>query len=94
MNTYRYNHGGPAFPEPFVPQSSGVSLNMHPGMSLRQHFAGLAMAALLSRLDTFCNSVESYEEVEVRKSEESMHRELARLAYQQADAMIAAGEAK
>ena len=78
MNTYRYNHGGPAFPEPFVPQSSGVSLNMHPGMSLRQHFAGLAMAALLSREDTQIYGAE----------------QIARIAYQQADAMIAAGEAK
>jgi hypothetical protein len=52
-------------------------------MSLRQHFAGLAMAALLSREDTKANG-----------AEELMHRELARLAYQQADAMIAAGEAK
>jgi hypothetical protein len=52
-------------------------------MSLRQHFAGLAMAALLSREDTIANG-----------AEELMHRELARLAYQQADAMIAAGGAK
>ena len=67
------NNGGPAFPVAW--ESSG--------MSLRQHFAGLAMAALLSREDTIANG-----------AEELMHRELARLAYQQADAMIAAGEAK
>jgi hypothetical protein len=76
------NNGGSAFPEHWKPLGeSGNSLG--PGMSLRQHFAGLAMAALLSREDTIANG-----------AEELMHRELARLAYQQADAMIAAGEAK
>jgi hypothetical protein len=76
------NNGGPAFPEHWKPLGeSGDSLR--PGMSLRQHFAGLAMAALLSREDTIANG-----------AEELMHRELARLAYQQADAMIAAGGAK
>jgi len=76
------NNGGSAFPEHWKPLGeSGDSLR--PGMSLRQHFAGLAMAALLSREDTIANG-----------AEELMHRELARLAYQQADAMIAAGEAK
>jgi hypothetical protein len=76
------NNGGPAFPEHWMPLGeSGYAL--HPGMSLRQHFAGLAMAALLSREDTIANG-----------AEELMHRELARLAYQQADAMIVAGEAK
>jgi hypothetical protein len=76
------NNGGSAFPEHWKPLGeSGNSLG--PGMSLRQHFAGLAMAALLSREDTIANG-----------AEELMHRELARLAYQQADAMIAAGESK
>jgi hypothetical protein len=76
------NNGGSTFPEHWKPLGeSGDSL--HPGMSLRQHFAGLAMAALLSREDTIANG-----------AEELMHRELSRLAYQQADAMIAAGEAK
>jgi hypothetical protein len=53
------------------------------GMSVRTYIATAAMAALLSREDTIANG-----------AEELMHRELARLAYQQADAMIAAGEAK
>ena len=53
------------------------------GMSVRTYIATAAMAALLSREDTICNG-----------AEELMHRELARLAYQQADAMIAAGGAK
>jgi hypothetical protein len=53
------------------------------GMSVRTYIATAAMAALLSREDTIANG-----------AEELMHRELARLAYQQADAMIAAGGAK
>jgi hypothetical protein len=52
-------------------------------MSVRTYIATAAMAALLSREDTIANG-----------AEELMHRELARLAYQQADAMIAAGGAK
>ena len=71
-------NGGPAFPEPFVPQSSGFTLNMHPGMSLRDWFAGQAMAALFARDDTFAYG----------------RAEIAELAYQQADAMLAAREAK
>jgi len=82
MNTCRYNHGGHAFPEHWKPLGQcGDSL--HPGMSVRTYIATAAMAALLSREDTIANG-----------AEELMHRELARLAYQQADAMIAAGEAK
>jgi hypothetical protein len=84
------NDGGPAFPcgpsGTQITGDDGHSWWQFPasdGMSLRQHFAGLAMAALLSREDTIANG-----------AEELMHRELARLAYQQADAMIAAGEAK
>jgi len=76
--------GGTAFPVPDSHYANGqVQQYGTSGMSLRQHFAGLAMAALLSREDTIANG-----------AEELMHRELARLAYQQADAMIAAGEAK
>ena len=67
------NDGGPAFPD----DRSQV------GMSLRQHFAGLAMAALLGREDTLANGAEA-----------RMFRELARLSYAQADAMIAEGAAK
>ena len=78
------NDGGRAFPEPFLPDGfDGLRLNIHPGMSLRQHFAGLAMAALLGREDTIANGAEA-----------RMFRELARLSYAQADAMIAEGATK
>jgi len=85
------NNGGPAFPEHWKPLGESGCV-LHPGMSLRQHFAGLAMAALLSREDTFANGDRS--EAGFPDSAERLWREVAKLAYQQADAMIAAGEAK
>ena len=69
------NDGGPAFP------SVARDGNWQPrcdGMSLRQHFAGLAMAVLLAREDTFAYG----------------RAGIAELAYQQADAMIAEGVEK
>jgi hypothetical protein len=77
------NNGGPAFPFHDEGQADPLQREHHSGMSVRTYIATAAMAALLSREDTICNGAEAV-----------MHRELARLAYQQADAMIAAGEAK
>ena len=73
------NDGGPAFP---VTLDHRECVGAY-GMSLRQHFAGLAMAALLGREDTLANGAEA-----------RMFRELARLSYAQADAMIAEGTTK
>jgi hypothetical protein len=77
------NNGGPAFPFHDEGQADPLQREHHSGMSVRTYIATAAMAALLSREDTIANG-----------AEELMHRELARLAYQQADAMIAAGGAK
>jgi hypothetical protein len=77
------NNGGPAFPFHDEGQADPLQREHHSGMSVRTYIATAAMAALLSREDTIANG-----------AEELMHRELARLAYQQADAMIAAGESK
>jgi hypothetical protein len=77
------NNGGPAFPFHDEGQADPLQREHHSGMSVRTYIATAAMAALLSREDTIANG-----------AEELMHRELARLAYQQADAMIAAGDAK
>ena len=78
------NDGGPAFPVVKQVNANGDVVQWEaPGMSLRQHFAGLAMAALLGREDTIANGAEA-----------QMFRELARLSYAQADAMIAEGVAK
>jgi hypothetical protein len=72
------NNGGSAFPEPFVPKSSGLSINMHPGMSLRDWFAGQALAGLTN----------GARGTGWRKSE------LAKNAFEFADAMLAARGAK
>ena len=72
------NNGGPAFPEPFVPQSSGVALNMHPGMSLRDWFAGQALNHPCSQCDDAAERP----------------AKAAAWAYELADAMLAAREAK
>jgi hypothetical protein len=77
------NNGGPAFPFHDEGQADPLQREHYSGMSVRTYIATAAMAALLSREDTIANG-----------AEELMHRELARLAYQQADAMIAAGYSK
>jgi hypothetical protein len=50
MSDTTTNDGGPAFPETFVPGTSGFTLNMHPGMTLRDYFAAEAMAAIIGLL--------------------------------------------
>ena len=67
------NDGGPAFP--LIAEWANPQTN---GMSLRQHFAGLAMAALLARED---GHIYGYDRI-------------AGLAYALADAMIAEGTTK
>ena len=58
------DNGGPAFPGP---------VGYHPGMSLRDYFAGQALAAIMTHRDAFEDAGES---------------EVARMAYNQADAML------
>ena len=64
--------GGPAYPVP----SDGVSFGTHPGMSLRDHFAGLAMQGKLA-----CGLWSHL-----------APEQMASTAYQIADAMIAERE--
>lgn len=82
------NGGGPAFP---VTLDHRGCVGAY-GMSLRQHFAGLAMAAILGREDTFANSDRS--EAGFPDSAERLWREVAKAAFQQADAMISEGATK
>ena len=74
------NNGGPAFPEPFVPQSSGVALNMHPGMSLRAYIAAKAMPAII-RLTTIADAA--------KYSPDDLQAATARAACGYADKLIA-----
>ena len=74
------NDGGPAFP--VACSANGTPLRVSyqdtEGMSLRDWFAGQAMAAFLGREDEHIYG----------------HGKVAELAYQQADAMLAARGAK
>lgn len=65
-----FNDGGPAFPVPYNHEAAG--------MSLRDWFAGQALAGLLA----------------ARRSEGTNGEWRAQMAYQQADAMLAAREEK
>jgi len=66
------NDGGPAYPVP-----NSANRNGQEGMSLRDHFAGLAMQGLLAN-----------EDARLRTS-----TECARIAYEHADAALRAREA-
>ena len=76
------NDGGPAFPRPpFTPKDShdqfaqaGFAATGHPGMSLRDWFAGQALAAI-PHIGCGCDL---------------KNEEFAKAAYQIADAMLAA----
>lgn len=59
------DNGGPAFPGP---------VGYHPGMSLRDYFAGQALAAMLTHDEAFDDLGETT---------------VAQMAYDQADAMLA-----
>jgi hypothetical protein len=82
-------YGGPAFPanqKSFVFDLAGGArktiLDAHPGMTLRDWFAGLAMQGIIAS------------GLAVQVSEENYHNALAKLAYVNADAMIAEREVK
>ncbi len=69
--------GGPAFPQPAT--SEGFATNTCPGMTLRDWFAGKAMAAMLRNVtDPQGFTIQAVKE------------ERARRAYEEADAMLAA----
>lgn len=76
------DHGGPAFPiHPKMPEALGCMPSVSDaGMSLRDYFAAKAMAAYIaSQVDMTANDVSEFAEEVV-----------ARIAYQFADAMLAA----
>lgn len=69
------NDGGPAFSRPCVGSDQAGTVDFGAeGMSLRDYFAAKAMAAILTHKDAFENAGETA---------------IARMAYNQADAMLA-----
>lgn len=69
------NNGGPAFPG--CVRNSAKKLTRHPGMTLRDYFAGQALAGWLASFPPDCGV---------------KAKQCAELAYELADAMIAAGK--
>ena len=86
MNPKIIPNGGPAFPTDNEHQN-GPSTWHYEGMSLRDHFAGLALNALIA-------TPHAWSELGLRPvSGQNDVAQNARFAYQYADAMLAAREA-
>ena len=87
-------HNPPAFPvemtyglEPGEPSQTGEHTAQFPGMSLRDYFAGQALAGQLAAF-TNADAIEQWVEVS-RETGETQHQTVAREAYRFADAMLA-----
>ena len=74
----KINDGGPAFPRPGISTNWGEGHFAHTGMTLRDFFAGQALAGI-------CAPLYDDESPTIWK-----HREFAKGAYMFADAMLAA----
>lgn len=83
--TDEINDGGPAFPaQPRCVTSGGMRVDTHwPGMSLRDHFAGLAMQGLIANDNQL--SLCKEDALDLGKS---VMDEVSYDAYRYADAMI------
>jgi len=83
------NDGGPAFP--FIYECPKTGPNVYSGMSLRDYFAGQALTGHLAN----SNEVLRAAEHAARKEKGELAAEwTAIIAYEYADAMLAAREAK
>lgn len=82
------NDGGPAFPEAVAADlDGGLNFSRHTGMSLRDYFAGQALAALLSQM-TYGNQGQRCAMYDPNDPGQAIT--LAHLSYQAADAMLKA----
>ena len=97
MSDEKKNDGGPAYPSeydlqvpyPHSPSELYWTKMKAPGMSLRDHFAGLAMQAVWSQSDDSIHD-SSLEDFEVWQR--AIMDDVAKGAYAMADAMIKARE--
>ncbi len=85
----RLTDGGPAFPYEVVTKSDArsgapIESTVYSGMSLRDHFAGLAMAAAMTTTPVRLSIKQIAEEDGVKSTSMT-----ARYAYEYADAMLA-----
>jgi len=54
-----FDDGGPAFPQPDVISNEHKDFHRDQGMSLRDHFAGLAMQALIGEISASWDEIAS-----------------------------------
>lgn len=80
--TDKINYGGPAYPAPETSKELYGIASAYPGMTLRDHFAGLAMPLGWKVFD------EGY------SPDECSPDNIAKFAYEVADAMLRAREGK
>jgi len=96
MSTREKNDGGPAFPitggtiTVHDPDRVGVldmvTIDPHPGMTLRDWFAGMAMSAMISKQPSLSGGVA---DLEARSFRDAPHYPVVALAcYRYADAML------
>ena len=96
MNSTKINYGGPAFPHSSQPlDAQGNPMcgeHSEWGMTLRDYFAGQALAALINQL---ANTSKADKEMKkLGMCEGQFDRLCAKCAYDYADAMLKAREAK
>lgn len=80
------NDGGPAFPGP---AQSSLKTDQHEGMSLRDHYAGLAMQALVGGFDAMMRAIGEKNRTVPSEAIGQKITQLVALAGSFADAMIA-----
>jgi hypothetical protein len=88
--------GGPAFPvagydhQALNPKTLGDARRLLSGMSMRQHYAGLAMQGMVSSI----HSEEGYRRLRAIAADEGLtvSQWIARDSFKQADAMLSAGD--
>lgn len=86
--TKKIEDGGPAL-QTFRQHALGRVEEVHPGMSLRDWFAGQALAGLYANRDLQLATLHDYGQL----NNGDFNACMARQAYEQADAMIAASKA-
>lgn len=75
------NDGGPAFPRPSGPAQEDINTSAHEGMTLRDWFAGQALAGMAAS--------NYYQNVVRNSNDNTLRGSIARFAYSLADDMIA-----
>lgn len=90
MSSAPKNDGGPAFPEPFALGPNDDLYPSIPGMTLRQWYAGQALAGFLAS-GGYLSLARSFGGESAEKTDAVVNRSIAEGMFALADAMIAEG---